>query len=67
MFLVKKNMVSPSNISSGTVGIGLALTVAAFLALTGLDAAVDGVERTACASHLSFFRGEVGNLLGIWR
>ncbi|CAL1164700.1 unnamed protein product, partial [Cladocopium goreaui] len=32
------------------VGIGLALTVAAFLALTGLDAAVDGVERTACAS-----------------
>eukprot|EP00435_Cladocopium_sp_Y103_P040581 s2798_g11.t1 len=31
-------------------GIGLALTVVAFLALTGLDAAVDGVERTACAS-----------------
>ena len=35
-----------------TVGIGLALTAVAFLALTGLDAAVEGVESTACTSHL---------------
>ena len=32
------------------VGIGLALTAVAFLALTGLDAAVEGVESTACTS-----------------
>ena len=36
--------------SSAPVGIGVGLSVAAFLALAGLGAAADGVDRTACAS-----------------
>ena len=49
-----------------TVGIGLALTAVAFLALTGLDAAVEGVESTACTSHLEQAVLMRSFLLGPW-